>query len=258
MSEVEVRTEAGVMTATLADEATRHAPGAGLVQGLYDALAAANADPEVHVVVVTNRGNTFCAGANLKERSGVHKGSGPSVGFEELLDAIQTSPTPVVGRIAGHVVGGGNGLAAALDISVADESVKFGFSEVRLGVAPAIISVVCLPKMRPGEAMEAFLRGHRFPASRAAELGLINRAVPAAELDAAVDEIVADLRKGGPNALAFSKRLVHEVPAMERKAAFQWTARHSAELFQGEEAKEGMTAFLEKRPAAWAARGGSK
>ena len=256
MSEaVEVRTDAGVMTVTLADVENRNALGSSLVQGLYDAIAAANADPAVRVVVVTNEGNTFCAGANLKERSGRQKTGGPSVGFEELLGAIQSSPTPIVGRIAGHVVGGGNGLAASLDISIAAEDVKFGFTEVRLGVAPAIISVVCLPKMRPGEAMEAFLRGHRFTAKRAAELGLINRAVPAEELDAAVDEVLADLRKGGPNALAFAKRLVHEVPAMEKKAAFQWTARHSAELFAGDEAKEGMAAFLGKRPADWSKSG---
>jgi len=150
------------------------------------------------------------------------------------------------------VVGGGNGLAAALDISIAAEDVKFGFTEVRLGVAPAIISVVCLPKMRHGEAMEAFLRGNRFPASRAAELGLINRAVPAAELDAAVDEVLADLRKGGPNALGFAKRLVYEVPGMGQKEAFQWATRLSGELFAGDEAAEGMAAFLGKRKAAWA------
>ena len=258
MSEVQVRTDAGVMTVTLADVENRNALGSGLVQGLYDAIAAANADPAVRVVVVTNEGNTFCAGANLKERSGTQKSGGPSVGFEELLGAIQGSPTPIVGRIAGHVVGGGNGLAASLDISIAAEDVKFGFTEVRLGVAPAIISVVCLPKMRPGEAMEAFLRGHRFTAKRAVELGLINRAVPAGELDAAVDEVLADLRKGGPNALAFAKRLVHEVPVMEKKAAFEWTARHSAELFKSDEAKEGMAAFLGKRPADWSGSSGKK
>jgi methylglutaconyl-CoA hydratase len=252
VSEVEVRTTGGVTTVTLADVENRNALGAGLVQGLHDAIAAANADPAVRAVVVTNRGNTFCAGANLKERSGAKPGGGGGVGFEELLEAIQTSPTPIVGRIAGHVVGGGNGLAAALDVSIADESVKFGFTEVRLGVAPAIISVVCLPKMRPGDALEAFLRGNRFPASRAAELGLINRAVPADRLDAAVEEVLADLRKGGPDALGFAKRLVYEVPAMERKAAFQWTARHSAELFAGDEAREGMAAFLQRRPPKWA------
>jgi len=259
MDPVKVTTERGIMTATLADVENRNALGAALVCGLRDALAAANADPAIRALVVTNEGSTFCAGANLKERSASPpkskvKATG-SGGFEELLSEIQTSPTPVVGRIAGHVVGGGNGLACALDISIAAEGVKFGFTEVRLGVAPAIISVVCLPKMRPGEAMEAFLRGNRFSASRAAELGLINRAVPAAELDAAVEEVLADLRKGGPKALGFAKRLVYEVPRMEQKEAFRWTSRLSGELFAGDEAKEGMAAFLKRRPAAWAEDG---
>ncbi len=252
MSAVEVETAGGVMTVTLADEANRNALGAALMQELYDALAAANADTAVRAVVVTNRGHTFCAGANLKERSGAAPAAPEAIRFEVLLDAIQSSPTPVIGRIAGHVVGGGNGLAAALDISIAADDVKFGFSEVRLGVAPAIISVVCLPKMRPGDAMEAFLRGNRFSAARAAEMGLINRAVPAAELDAAVDEVLADLRKGGPQALGFAKRLVYEVPEMSQTAGLGWTARLSAELFEGEEAAEGIAAFLGKRPALWA------
>ena len=259
MEPVRVETARGVMTATLVDVDNRNALGGALVAGLRDALSAANADPAVRALVITNEGSTFCAGANLKERSSSRakasagSGGSGSGGFEDLLHEIQTSDTPVIGRIAGHVVGGGNGLAAALDISIAAEDVKFGFTEVRLGVAPAIISVVCLPKMRPGEAMEAFLRGHRFPASRAAELGLINRAVPAAELDAAVDEVLADLRKGGPSALGFAKRLVYEVPRMAQKEAFQWTSRLSGELFSGEEAAEGMKAFLQKRKPSWLA-----
>ena len=252
MDPVRVTTERGVMTATLVDVENRNALGAALIDGLRGAIEQANADPAVRALVVTNEGSTFCAGANLKERSGDRSKTSRSGGFEELLEEIQTSETPIVGKIKGHVVGGGNGLASALDISIADESVKFGFTEVRLGVAPAIISVVCLPKMRPGEAMEAFLRGHRFPASRAAELGLINRAVPADQLDAAVDEVLADLRKGGPKALGFAKRLVREVPAMEQKEAFQWTAKLSGQLFAGDEAKEGMAAFLGKRKPSWA------
>ncbi len=252
MGPVNVTTQGGVMTATLADEKNRNALGAALIQGLRDAIASANADPVVRALVVTNEGSTFCAGANLKERSSGPARAGDSGGFEALLHEIQTSPTPVIGRIAGHVVGGGNGLASALDISVAADDVKFGFTEVRLGLAPAIISVVCLPKMRPGEAMEAFLRGHRFPATRAAELGLINRAVPRAELDAAVGEVLADLRKGGPQALGFAKRLVYEVPRMAQKEAFAWTAGLSGELFKSEEAAEGMKAFLTKRAPRWA------
>jgi methylglutaconyl-CoA hydratase len=254
-SPVRIATARGVMTATLADAESRNALGPELVQGLRDALAAAAADPKIRALVVTNEGSTFCAGANLKQRSGASQRAGSSSGsggFEELLHEIQTCPKPVVGRIAGHVVGGGNGLAAALDISIAADDVKFGFSEVRLGVAPAIISVVCLPKMRPGEAMEAFLRGHRFSAARAAELGLITRAVPAGELDAAVEEVLADLKKGGPNALGFAKRLVYEVPRMTAKDAFQWTSALSNDLFKSDEAREGMAAFLQKREAAWA------
>jgi len=255
MNPVKVATARGVMTVTLADVDNRNALGAALIQGLRDALAAANSDAAIRAVVVTNEGSTFCAGANLKERASSKTTASASGGFETLLHEIQNSPTPVIGRIAGHVVGGGNGLAAALDISIASEDAKFGFTEVRLGVAPAIISVVCLPKMRPGEAMEAFLRGHRFPAARAAELGLINRAVPAAELDAAIAEVLADLRKGGPQALGFAKRLVREVPTMEQQKAFAWTTRLSGELFSGTEAAEGMTAFLEKRKPAWAQGG---
>jgi methylglutaconyl-CoA hydratase len=252
MSEVRTEVADGILTVTLADVENRNALGAGIVNGLHDAIAQANADPAIRAVVVTNEGTTFCAGANLKQRSGAAKEARPKVGFEELLGEIQSSPTPIVGKIKGHVVGGGNGLAAALDIAIAQDDVKFGFTEVRLGVAPAIISVVCLPKMRHGDAMEVFLRGHRFPATRAAELGLINRAVPADELDAAVAEVLADLRLGGPEALGVAKRLVHEVPAMEQKEAFAWTADLSGRLFKSKEAAAGMKAFLKREKAPWA------
>jgi methylglutaconyl-CoA hydratase len=240
------------MTATLVDVENRNALGGALVRGLQGAVAAADADPNVRALVVTNEGSTFYAGANLKERSSASVGSGGSGGFEDLLAAIQTSPTPIVGRIAGHVVGGGNGLAAALDISIAADDVHFGFTEVRLGVAPAIISVVCLPKMRRGEALEAFLRGQRFSASRAAELCLINRAVPRDALDAAIDEVLADLRRGGPAALGVAKSLVYQVPTLDQKEAFRWTNKLSADLFAGAEAAEGMKSFLQKGKPSWA------
>lgn len=242
----------GILTVTLADVDNRNALSAVVVNGLHDAIALANADPVIRAVVVTNEGSTFCAGANLKEQSGAAKGAQPKVGFEQLLGEIQSSTTPVVGKIKGHVVGGGNGLAAALDIAIAQDDVKFGFTEVRLGVAPAIISVVCLPKMRHGEAMEVFLRGNRFPATRAAELGLISRAVPADQLDAAVDEVLEDLRLGGPKALGFAKSLVYEVPGMEQKEAFAWTADLSQRLFKSEEAAAGMKAFLKREKPPWA------
>jgi methylglutaconyl-CoA hydratase len=252
MGEVRIDSAGGVLTITLADIENRNALGATVVNGLYDGITRANEDSDVRAVVVTNEGTTFCAGANLKEQSGATRGARPKVGFDELLGMIQGSSTPILGKIRGHVVGGGNGLAAALDIAIAQDDVKFGFSEVRLGVAPAIISVVCLPKMRRGDAMEAFLRGNRFPATKAAEYGLISRAVPADELDAAVDEVLADLKLGGPTALGFAKRLVYEVPEMEQKEAFAWTADLSGRLFKGEEAAAGMKAFLKREKPPWA------
>jgi methylglutaconyl-CoA hydratase len=106
--------------------------------------------------------------------------------------------------------------------------------------------------MRRGEAMEAFLRGNRFPAARAAELGLINRAVPRDALDAGVEEVLADLRRGGPKALGFAKSLVYEVPKMETQEALRWAGKLSGQLFAGEEAAEGMKAFLQKRKPSWA------
>lgn len=242
----------GVTTLTLADVEKRNALGPELIARLLDALEAAEADTSVRVIVLTNTGKVFCAGADLSAQSSATVGSKGARGFDELLRAIQASSTPVVGRIDGHAVAGGVGLAAACDISIARDDALLGFTEVRVGVVPAMISVVCLPKMRRGDALEAFLRGRRFPASEAAEMGLINRAVPAGQLDAAIAEVVADLRLGGPIALREAKRLVYDVPAMPEEEAFRVTAERSAALFGSEEAGEGMSAFLEKRRPAWA------
>lgn len=241
----------GVATLTLADEGNRNALSAAVVGGLLDALAVANADPSVRVVVLTNTGRTFCAGADLREQSAR---SGPTGAgrFDQLLQAILTSPTPVVGRIDGHAVAGGVGLAAACDISIARDDVLLGFTEVRIGAIPAMISVVCLPKMRRGDALETFLRGRRFPATEAAALGLINRAVPAGQLDDAVAEVVDDLRRGGPQALAGAKALVRDVPGLPTDEAFRVTAERSAAVFASDEAAEGMAAFLAKRSPSWA------
>lgn len=249
---VRVEVAGGVATLTLDAPANRNALSGAMVAGLLDALAAAVADPSVRVVVLTNTGSVFCAGADLSEQATAARGATGARGFDELLRAIQTCPTPVVGRIDGHAVAGGVGLAAVCDISIARDDVLLGFTEVRVGVIPAMISVVCLPKMRRGDALEAFLRGRRFPASEAAELGLITRAVPAGDLDAAVAEIVDDLRRGGPIALGEAKRLVYEVPTLPIDEAFRRTAEQSAALFGGAEAAEGMAAFLEKRRPSWA------
>jgi methylglutaconyl-CoA hydratase len=250
MTVVETELTGGVLTVTLADEANRNALGARLVGELVDALDDADADPAVRVVVLTNRGRVFCAGADLSERASE---DAPAAirSPQELFGRFARSPKPYVGRIAGHCVAGGMGLAAAMDISIAAEDAKFGFTEVRVGVAPAVISVVCLPKLRPADARAAFLRGNRFSATEAAGMGLINAAVPADRLDDEIDAVVTDLLAGGPGAIAAAKRLLAEVPGTRVDEAFRWTGELSAQLFATEEAREGMRAFLEKRPAAW-------
>lgn len=253
MSElVEVTENGGILTITLADQERRNALSSDLVAQFMAACDEADADPSVRVVVLTNKGSTFCAGANLSEQTSGGGGRPAAVTNPALLyGRFARSPKPYVGRIAGHCVAGGMGLAAAMDISIAADDIKMGFTEVRVGVAPAVISVVCLPKLRPADARAAFLRGRRFTAVEAAHMGLINAAVPRDQLDAEVDAVVADLLAGGPNAIAASKRLLAEVPGAPVDEAFAWTAELSAQLFAGPEGQEGMTAFLQKRPASW-------
>jgi methylglutaconyl-CoA hydratase len=238
----------GVMTITLTDEERRNALGAQLMTELVEALEAADTDPGVRVVVLTNTGRVFCAGASLTERS---FGGVAAPNPIELFARFRRSPKPYVGRIAGHCVAGGMGLAAAMDVSIAVDDAMFGFTEVRVGVAPAVISVLCLPKMRPADASAAFLRGNRFPAAEAVRMGLINAAVPAAALDVEVDAVIGDLLAGAPGAIAATKQLTTEVPGMPVDEAFRWAAELSARLFAGDEAREGMSAYLEKRPAPW-------
>lgn len=251
MALVETEFRSGVLTVTLADEERRNVLSSQLVSELVDALDHADADPAVRVVVLTNRGRTFCAGADLSERSAPGEGPAAVRSPAELFGRFARSPKPYVGRIAGHCVAGGMGLAAAMDISIAADDALFGFTEVRIGVAPAVISVVCLPKMRPADARSAFLRGNRFPATEAVRLGLINAAVQRADLDAEVDTVVADLLAGSPAGIAASKQLLADVPGASAEEAFAWTAELSGRLFTTDEAREGMTAYLEKRPAAW-------
>jgi methylglutaconyl-CoA hydratase len=239
----------GVATLTMDQPHNRNALTPALLNGLGDGLEAGLADPSVRVIVLTNTGPAFSAGADL---SGGALAETPRFDLAGVLAAIQDSPRPVVARVAGHCLGGGVGLAAACDLSVASDDVRFGFTEVRLGVAPAIISVVCLPKLRRADALELFLTGERIPASRAAEVGLITSAVPANELDAHVGAVVAKLMAAGPAALAAAKRLVFEVPALDRQAAFEQTTALSQALFASAEAAEGMAAFREKRQPAWA------
>lgn len=257
---VESTVDGGVCTITMVDEERRNALSHDLVTQLNNAIDQAEADESIRVIVLTNRGRVFCAGADLSHRSQDNRSQQDTVSGASSIDNAESvrlfqrfgrSAKPFVGRIAGHCVAGGMGLAAAMDVSVAIDDAKMGFTEVRIGVAPAMISVLCVPKMRTSDAADAMLRGRRFPASEAARIGLINQAVPADQLDVVVGEIVRDLLAGGPNALAATKQLLARVPHMATDEAFAWTSQLSGSLFRSEEAAEGMASYLEKRSAAW-------
>jgi methylglutaconyl-CoA hydratase len=240
----------GVATLTLNQPERKNSLGSELVDALADALDAAIDDDAVRVIVLTNVGNTFCAGADLKaDAPGVAGNAGRT--FVDVFELILASPKPVIGRIDGHATGGGVGLAAVCDISIMRDDAKIGFTEVRLGVAPAVISVVCLPKMRRADASELFLTGERITPARAASVGLINEAVPAGEIDRRVEHYVSMIVQGGPKALAAAKDLIARVPAMDVAEAFEWTGRRSRELFESAEAQAGIAAFRERRAAPW-------
>lgn len=237
----------GVATITLAEPDRRNVLSPQMLAAVADHLRAAVEDTSVRSIVLTNEGDTFCAGADLST-PGVSPGA---AGLGEVLELMLDAPKPVVGRIAGHCMGGGVGLAAACDISVAPRSARFGFTEVRVGVAPAVVSVVCLPKLRRADALDLFLTGERFSADRAAGVGLITAACDDGDLDATVQSKLDALHRGGPAALAAAKALVRDVPTWSRDEAFERTTAISAELFASDEAKEGMQAFKDRRDPGW-------
>jgi methylglutaconyl-CoA hydratase len=253
VSLVEYDVAAHVATITLADETRRNALSEELLGQLLEAVDEANREADVRVVVLTNRGGVFCSGANLRERS-ADIDAGPGTSMSDLFLRIRDSKKIFVGRIAGHCVAGGVGLAAVTDISVAIDTATFGFSEVRLGVVPAIISVVCLPKMRLADAQQAMLRGGRFSAEEASRMGLINYSVAGDLLDRAVEDVVTDLLAGEPSALGATKELMHTVPTLDTVEALQRMTELSETFFRSAEAREGIAAFFEKRPASWVKR----
>ena len=225
------------------------------MQLMAEHLRGAAADDAVRVVVVTGSGSTFCSGADLAGAAAAAEGGfaqGGTSALADLLTAMLDHPKPLIARVQGHVAGGGNGLVAACDIAVASADARFAFSEVRVGVAPAIISVVCLQVMQRRDAQELLLTGERVHADRVLAAGLVTAVAEPDGLDAAVQAYVDALLLGGPEALRNTKALLRRVPAMERAKAFAWTSEMSAGLFTSAEAREGMTAFLEKRKPEWA------
>ncbi|MEM8923392.1 MAG: enoyl-CoA hydratase-related protein [Actinomycetota bacterium] len=243
--------DGGVATITLNRPDRKNSLSPELLDGIGDDLDRAMGDDSVRAVLLTNTGNTFCAGADLKAAAPGVAGSEPRHSFVGVLSTIMDAPKPVIGRIDGHATGGGVGLTAACDLAIMRDDAKIGFTEVRIGVAPAVISVVCLPKMRRADAMELFLTGERFTPARAADAGLITAAVPPDEIDDAVDRYLSMIVRGGPTALTVAKELVNRVPGTNREEAFAWTAVRSQELFGQPEAAEGIAAFRQRRDPSW-------
>jgi methylglutaconyl-CoA hydratase len=234
---------------TLDSPHNRNALSRALVEQLHAALSGAMDDDGIHVVVLTGAGPVFCSGADLKEqRAG---GAPGAVGLPEVLTLVLESAKPVVARVNGAARAGGLGLIAACDLTVGLAAATFGFSEVRIGVAPAIIAVPCLRRMDPRAARELFLTGEPFDGLRAQQAGLLDRAVADDDLDTTVEELVAQLGQGAPEALAVTKRLLRDLPGPDLQEDFRRMAAVSAERFGSAEAREGIAALLEKRRPVW-------
>ncbi|MCZ6459413.1 MAG: enoyl-CoA hydratase-related protein [Gammaproteobacteria bacterium] len=241
----------GAAWITLNRPENRNALSSILVAELYDHLQAANEDSTVRSIVITGSGSAFCAGADLKSPPGQVIDGGRSVPYPDVLMGILESPKPVIAAVNGAAFAGGLGLVGAADIVITVADVQFSFSEVRIGVIPAVISVVCIPKLGTHHAMKLFVTGERFTGQQAVEMGFAHRAVAADELRAAVDEEIAAINMGGPTAVVECKKLVRRVAELSIEEGFAVTAEWSGRMFRSAEAAEGMAAFREKRKAAW-------
>jgi methylglutaconyl-CoA hydratase len=240
-----VERDGGVLRITLARPERRNAFDAALIAE----LAAAFVDVgRARAVVLAGEGASFCAGADVDWMR-----ASASLSFDEnvadanamrqMFEAIDRCPTPVVARVHGHALGGGAGLVAASDIAIADPGTQFAFSEVKLGIIPAVISPFALAKIGPAEARRYFVTGERFDAATALRIGLISEV--ADDLDGAVERVVGELLSAGPQAARWAKRLVRERPEGAE------TARWIAERRTSEEGQEGLAAFLERRTPSW-------
>lgn len=230
----------------------RNALSSVLVNEVYNHIAAANETDGVRCIVITGSGPAFCSGADLKSPPGqVVDGQDKAIAMPELLAAILESPKPVIVAINGSAFAGGLGIVAAADIAITIDDAQFSFSEVRIGVIPAVISVVCVPKIGTHHAMKLILTGERFNGQEAVDMGLVHRAVPADQLTLAVQEEVDAISLGGPHAIREAKKLVRQMSQLSLQEGFAIAGEWSRRLFESEEGLEGMAAFREKRSPNW-------
>jgi methylglutaconyl-CoA hydratase len=229
----------------LARPERRNAFDAALIAELAEAFVDIG---EARAIVLAGEGPSFCAGADVEwQRSSIDltydENVEDAMRLYRMLETVDECPAPVVARVQGHALGGGSGLVACADVVVAAEDAVFGFSEVRLGIIPAVISPFVLRRIGPGAVRRFFLTGERFDAATALRIGLVHEV--ARDLDAAVESVLTGLLAGGPEAVRAAKRLAHERPEGIE------TARIAARLRTSAEGQEGLRAFLERRPPAW-------
>ena len=249
---VRVASDRGVATITLDSPHNRNALSSVLTAQLLSAIAAAEADDRVRVIVLSHAGPVFCSGVDLKETAAaVGAGTVPAARLGDVLAAIWECPKPVVARVGGPARAGGVGLVAAADIAVCAADTTFAFTEVRLGVIPAVISSTVLPRLAPRAAAELFLTGDVFDGLRAAAIGLVTRAVPREELDATVASYVASVMRGAPAALAAAKSLTRRPAAVSIRENLAELTDMSVRFFTSAEGREGVAAFAEKRDPSW-------
>jgi methylglutaconyl-CoA hydratase len=254
-----VAAEAGVERLTLNRPDVRNAFNEHVITELTAWAAAARSRAERHetrVVVLQGAGKMFCAGADVNWMSKTvqftkEENERDAMAMSRMFAAINALPVPVVGRVQGAALGGGAGLAAVCDVVVAAEDVMFGFTEVKLGLLPAVISPFALAKIGRSAARELFLTGARFSAARAKEIGLVHAVVPAAELDAGVEHYLREFANAGPEAVAAAKALIPLVWERTTDEASAITTRAIADRRVSGEGQEGLHAFLEKRKASW-------
>jgi methylglutaconyl-CoA hydratase len=252
---VRVSTAHGVTTLTLDSPANRNALSTPLMTQLLAGLATAVADEAVRVVVISHTGPVFCSGADLKETAAAYSsGTVPVSMLGDVLAAVWECPKPVVARVAGPARAGGLGLIAAADVAVCAREATFAFTEVRLGVIPAVISATVLPRLAPRAAAELYLTGDTFDGKRAEEIGLVTAARPADAVDATVAAYCAALVRGAPKALAGTKELLRRERRADIRAELADLTNLSTGYFLSEEGREGVAAFREKRPARWVPR----
>jgi methylglutaconyl-CoA hydratase len=237
-----------IATITLDSPHNRNALSRRLLADLHHSLDEAET-AGVRAIVLTHRGPAFCAGADLKERAAAGSAPADSTPFVRALERLMDAECPTIAAVDGAVRAGGIGLMASCDLVVVDESTTFALTEVRIGVAPAIIAVPILRRVRPSRIAAAMLTGESFDAEAARQIGLVTHVT--SDVLATVEDLCNGILAGSPAAVAATKRVLGTIATMERNDAFDSMATLSNEMFNSPDAAEGMAAFAEKRRPSW-------